>query len=373
MFLSDIYSFVKPLLGEGSDTTTDTPTFRLATRKSIGILLVMLGIIGGRYMFGDSVDCFSALPGKGLVNDPTMDEYCLTHYTYTVHYSSPLNNQTERPTTLIDGTKQVFQHYYQFVPYFIALVQIPLLFLPSYIWTCKEGRTVEHLVNGLADDQHEGIESAKWRARKQVIVSQMTKKNNYKHYFDWFFISSLLSIVCLLVIIYVTDRFLQGGFLTLGPDRLTVDPDQWKRLDAARTLFPLTAKCAILKIGASGTGEYLDLVCHLKMNHFNEFIFLFQWYWFVLVLVVVIVDQFANLLVKCFTSVRSYCLVRTLGCWWDVEVRRNVRIVTAKFGPDRWFVLKMVCDNLPRALGADLIGELAERLGGDALESVKCD
>ena len=277
----------------------DNLVSKLYYRASFCILLVSTILVCSRQYIGEHIRCLA----DARLPVHVINTYCFFTTTFTV--VKHLNESAVRSEVVphlgvgpyVESDDAIKRHaYYQWVP-FMLFLQALMFYAPHYYWKNREGGRMKALVNGLehaylslsTKDIKLGsgitILSRKKARQKIMLIRNVFVKRKYinKSWTRDFVFSELLSVVILGVQIYITDVFLGGAFLTLGPAVLkTEDSSEASPLDL---VFPKVTKCTFRKYGPSGSLQLHDALCVMALNIVNEKIYIFLWFWFAILCV----------------------------------------------------------------------------------------
>lgn len=187
--------------------------------------------------------------------------------------------------------------YYQWVPYVLSF-QALTFYIPHMIWKLKEGGRLKNLVAGLelaayATDKNLNI--GKFRTPTKSEINQKFRDLNLafskrlivnKDWSKWLIICEFLNLFNIILQIILTNWFLDGAFLSLGPKLIKEHFDNNSDTFILDKVFPKMTKCTFHKYGASGTIQSHDAMCVLALNIINEKIYSFLWFWFLIILIV---------------------------------------------------------------------------------------
>jgi hypothetical protein len=191
----------------------------------------------------------------------------------------------------VENEDNVKRHaYYQWVP-FVLFLQALMFYVPHCYWRTREGGRMKTLVKGL---EHAYLSLTKndlklecgviipsrKKARQKIMVIRkafIQRKHINSSWARDFVFSEVISAVVLVVQIYITDVFLGGAFLTLGPDALNTDDTS--EVGPLEIVFPKVTKCNFRKYGPSGSLQLHDALCVMALNIINEKIYVFLWFW----------------------------------------------------------------------------------------------
>jgi hypothetical protein len=271
----------------------DNLVSKLYYRASFGILLASSILVCSRQYIGEHILCVADV---GLPIS-VINTYCFFTTTFTVvkHVNESTFHNGVVPHIgvgpYIENADAIKRHaYYQWVP-FMLFLQALMFHAPHYCWRHREGGRMKVLVQGLehaylsltAKDLKLGcgvtILSRKNARRNIILVKNafLQRKHINESWARDFVISEILSAIILGVQIYITDVFLGGAFLTLGPDVLKFDDSSGA--SPLGLVFPKVTKCTFRKYGPSGTLQLHDAMCVMALNIVNEKIYVFLWFW----------------------------------------------------------------------------------------------
>jgi hypothetical protein len=326
-------------------TVIDGFVSRLYYRASFGILLVCSVLVCSRQYIGEHIRC---VVGEGLPVT-AINTYCFFMTTFTVvkHVNKSAFHDGVVPHLGVgpyaENVDAIRRHaYYQWVP-FMLFLQALMFYAPHYCWRNREGGRMKVLVEGL---EHAYLSLAAKDLKLECGVTVPSRKNArrcltlVKNAFvqrrhisrSWtreFITAEVSSAVILGVQIYITDVFLGGAFLTLGPDVLKVDvPGGTSPLDL---VFPKVTKCTFRKYGPSGSLQLHDALCVMALNIVNEKIYVFLWFWFAILCVATFTALFWRLLTvilhaRCLLFNRiafAFANPQVLDVWSFVTVTRE--------------------------------------------------
>jgi hypothetical protein len=291
--LSTFSSVVTNVRYKDKKPVIDNLVSKLYYRASFGILLACSVLVCSRQYIGEHIRCVADV---GLPIS-VINTYCFFTATFTVvkHVNESAFHNGVVPHVgvgpYVENADAVKRHaYYQWVP-FMLFLQALMFYAPHYCWRNREGgrmkvlvQRLEHAYLSLAAKDLKLECGVTVLSRKNARRSIMLVKNTFVQRKDinesWtrdFLMSEILSAVVLGVQIYVTDVFLGGAFLTLGPDVLKFDYSSGASpLDL---VFPKVTKCTFRKYGPSGTLQLHDALCVMALNIVSEKIYVLLWIW----------------------------------------------------------------------------------------------
>lgn len=174
----------------------------------------------------------------------------------------------------------------------------------------------------------------------------------------------VLNLINLIWLIYCTDRFLAGHFLTLG-FRFWKD-DFTGKMDVLDYVFPKVTKCNFYKYGPSGTIQKHDILCVMALNVMNEKIFTFLWFWYGLLLIITILGLIWRLITIIFHArsaafngaVFSTVCPGRLNPW-------DMLTVTRTFAFSDWLFLYYLAKNMEPFLFREMLVKIANEMRGE--------
>lgn len=274
-------------------TVIDNFVSKLYYRASFGILLVSTILVCSRQYIGEHIRCIA----DARLPVHVINTYCFFSTTFTV--VKHLNESAVRNEVVphlgvgpyVESDDIIRHAYYQWVP-FMLFLQALMFYVPHYYWKNQEGGRMKALVSGLehaylsltTEDIKLGngitILSRKKARQKIMLIRNVFVKRKYinKSWTRDFVFSELLSAVILGIQIYITDVFLGGAFLTLGPDVFKAGFSSV--VSPLDLVFPKMTKCTFRKYGPSGSLQVHDALCVMALNIVNEKIYVFLWFWF---------------------------------------------------------------------------------------------
>ena len=270
------------------------------------VFIACFFVLGSSYWLNDAIDCVSIEPGIMAHSSELIDRYCLFHSTYT--------NRSKPGTRGHDGeslneSEKMFHTYYQHVPLLLIFSAL-MFYLPKSFWKRMEGNRIEVIKKQIEKSQPES----------ETVVCNLLKKRKYRYYFLRYFVCSLCTLLAAIIVICLTDRFLQGQFLTYGLHIASVveaDPKDWK--DPMRTIFPIRTQCDYpfkkihhTKYEEQGSDirawQIQVMECSLLYNFYNEWIFQALWFSYAIFLLVAISIQIYNMLLMMSSWIRHQIL-----------------------------------------------------------------
>lgn len=344
--------------------TIDNVFFRLHYRVTMCVLMIIVLMVSSQELIGEHIKCIGVTDKDVL---KIVNRYCFFTTTFTVvKYMN--STMLDRADILYPGVgahgkledEEVKYHaYYQWVP-MVLFAQALLFYIPHKIWKKKEGQRIMKLIDGLeyasmAKDEFERpitILSKKVPTSKEV-ETQFGKIKKYladslivnQNWTLWLIICEFMNLANLLLNIWLTNAFLNGHFLSLGPKLMREGLDS--NVDPLDVVFPKMTKCIFYKYGPSGTLQPIDLVCVMALNIINEKAYAFLWFWFMIVLVLSIVNLIWRLVTMCFYSRSAWFnkIVFSLASSGRINVWK-LMIVTRDYCYSDWLFMVYLAKNM---------------------------
>ncbi|XP_055380047.1 innexin inx7 [Condylostylus longicornis] len=353
----------------------DNLIFRLHYRWTFLILVVATVLVTSRQYIGEHIKCIEQ-SGKPL--EHVIETYCFFTTTFTLLHHNNLT-AVEKGIVPHPGVGP-FQYeedpikrhaYYQWVP-FILFGQALLFYIPHYFWKKWEGGKIFNLVNGLRivklskyvkeDFKLENktkIFSKKTLDKKTETIT-IAFKNHLKInslFGPKMILCEIMNVLNIFLQVYMTNSFLGGLFLSLGPAFLNETWDH--KMDALDIIFPKVTKCSFYKYGPSGGIQLHDALCILALNVINEKIYTFLWFWFLFLSIL----SFLSIVWRIFTLfmhknpafnqfVFSYASPGRLN-------QDDIEIVTKRINFSNWMFLYYLACNLSGHIFRDVLNHLA--------------
>ncbi|XP_049775888.1 innexin inx7 isoform X1 [Schistocerca cancellata] len=271
----------------------DNLVFKLHYRVTFVLLLVCTILVTSRQYIGEHIRCIN---DNGVPNN-VIETFCFFTSTYTVvrHLdpSAVLSGGGMLPGVGPDaeGEPVVRHAYYQWVP-FVLFLQALAFYIPHWIWRNKEGGRLKVIVNMfeyaalVSSDvditvNNKKIPSRKAREENIAVVRKafLERLHLNRPWAMWMVFCEVLNAVNLVAQFALTNAFLGGQFLSLGPKVVETSGDDADILDI---VFPKVTKCTFHKYGPSGSLQKHDALCVMALNIINEKIYVCLWFWFVI-------------------------------------------------------------------------------------------
>lgn len=346
--------------------TIDNIVFRLHYRLTFWALLTATILVSSRQYIGEHIRCICDTVPKDVMNT-----FCFFTTTFTI---PRFNNDSQVPHPGVGplgrgelSSESVVHHaYYQWVP-FVLFGQAIMFYLPHLIWRLSEGGTIKLLVEGLQygylaiADQDVGRAPSKSKYMAQVRVVRttfMSRLRLNRWWGHWLIGCEILNALNLILQIFITDAFLGGKFLGLGPALMAWQPQDVDPLDL---IFPKVTKCAFMKYGASGTIQTHDALCIMALNIINEKIYTFLWFWFVVLAVL----TSGGLVWRMLTLLLHKRSPRFNQLLFDFDGRLDpddFETVISRCEFSHWIFLLYLCRNMHLNAKNQLFGDLAQEM-----------
>lgn len=247
--------------------------------------------------------------------------------------------------------------FYQWI-WFMLLFQAICFYFPRWLWKCFEGNKIFSFTT---DFDYFSIDESKKLKKIEIIVDYLYQTNGNN---DWYaikyFLCELLALLNVILQMAANNIFLSGQFYSYGIDFIEyhfypktdsmVDPldtvyhYNWFEFSSNSLIlqvFPIQSKCNFSRFGISGSIEYLDFMCVLTINIFNQKIYLFCWFWFIILIIFLTVVITFRVILICCPLMRYYC------CRFRFDLSSKLRNQSRKLVVNRlslgdWFILYLV-------------------------------
>ncbi|KAF5280645.1 hypothetical protein FQA39_LY05293 [Lamprigera yunnana] len=359
----------------------DNIAFKLHYRITTLILLAGTVLVTSRQYIGEHIRCIS---DKGVA-DNVMNTYCFFTATFTV-----IRHLNE---TLLD--KEVLAHpgvgpmgvntdepikrhaYYQWVP-FVLFGQALMFYFTHILWKKLEGQRLRKLVDGLQyaayslGEKEIEVNKAKIPTKekrnekiKQIRTMFMSRLYINRSWSTGLVLCEFLNFIHVIIQVHMTNKFLAGQFLSLGPEIIRNGVDS--SVDQLDIVFPKVTKCTFYKYGPTGSIQWHDAMCVMALNIINDKIYVILWFWF---LILFIFSTLAILwrLITVILHARSQKfneLVFSTACPGKLNPWRVLR-VTRYCNFTDWLFLYYLSKNMDGFVFRDLFIGLAEDLDDQA-------
>ncbi|KAF5275882.1 hypothetical protein FQR65_LT04121 [Abscondita terminalis] len=357
--------------------TIDNLAFKLHYRVTTLMLVVATVLVTSRQYIGEHIRCI----GDSGVPAHVMNTFCFFTATFTVikHLNStlvdkealahpgvgPMGVNTDEPTK---------RHaYYQWVP-FVLFGQALMFYFTHLLWKKLEGGRLRNLVDGLQfaafalGDKELEINKNKIpsKQKRNDMIKEVRRAFMSRLYINrsWsisLVFCELINFFHVILQVHLTNKFLSGQFLSLGPEILRNGVDS--SVDQLDVVFPKVTKCTFYKYGPSGSIQKHDAMCVMALNIINDKIYVMLWFWF---LILFIISGLALIwrLITVILHARSQKfneLVFSTACPGKLNPWRVLR-VTRYCNFTDWLFLYYLSKNMDGFVFRDLFIGLAEDL-----------
>lgn len=341
--------------------TVDNVVFRLHYRYTYMIFMVSMLLATLYDNIGKKIDCMATGVSKDVVN-----AYCFIMGTFTVDRLHGLDIGVDVPHPGVGPWKQeedeiTIHSYYQWVP-FVLFLQGLLFYLPHFLWKKWEGGLFKEVIQDISIKDYLGSNLKTYFAREERFRALATyMKNHMDRHTSWaykFFFCEGLNLVVVIGMLFFTDWFLGGEFLTYGSSIIEVaslDPEN--RTDPMSLVFPKMAKCTFKSFGSSGTIEVKDVMCLIATNIINEKIYLFLWVWLVLLTTVTCLWTVIRLLTMMLPFLRHFILKMYVKDGFSSDVSEIMHQATLS----DWFLFISLGKNMETSVFSEFIGLFASQ------------
>ncbi|XP_066993425.2 innexin inx3 [Anabrus simplex] len=336
----------------------DNSVFRCHYRFTSMILFLFCILSTANSLIGPPIEClYDEKENKNFIN-----VYCWITSTYTYphlmdrkllqgkHYAHPgVGPDVE------DEHKKRFVYYYQWVP-FVLFLQGIAFYTPHWIWKNIENRKVKDVTDGIRGPTTETMPDRKEQQRKLVQYFLLTiHRNNL--YALWYYLCEFLNFINVVVIIFLTDKFLGGQFLTYGIQNSLIPQ---KEDIASSEAFPKVTKCVFHRYGPSGTIQRHDYLCVLATNIINEKIFYILWFWFIILAVLSALAVLYSTAIILFPAVRKWLLQYR----FKLTASRSTTTIVNNTQVGDFCFLHMLGRNINANIFKGILEDLSDELGG---------
>jgi len=332
----------------------DGPVFRLHWFVTSSLLLVFsLFMITQQYM-GTPVSC------KSDRHSQTINQYCWIHSTYTVSTRNSYEAGRDFPHQGIgpEGNGRVqYLSYYKWVG-FMLLFQSFMFYLPRYFWKSLEKGKIRRLVQNINLGL---IPEGETKQQQKLLVGYLYDNlNRHESWSYWYYFCELLALLNVILQIILTNKFLNGVFLSLGIDILTPESsDMEEKYRPTYDAFPTTTKCLFTEYGPSGAERKIDALCILSLNKFIEYIYKFLWFWLFLLTLLSISFLIFRTVILVEPHARKFFLKTMFTQVEDGVV--NTLVKNSKAGD--WLLFNLLCKYLEDNMFTQVMKQLAGKLG----------
>ncbi|KAF0289296.1 Innexin inx2 [Amphibalanus amphitrite] len=278
--LAGLARFIK---GKGAGGVhIDNRLFQLHYRVTTTIFLGASALLCTSSLFGSPVNCHHSDPDR--ISKDVINTYCWVTSTYTLPHQLakadkyPFSDIPFQGVGTHSATDEKKYHgYYQWVA-FVLFLQGMAFYVPHWLWRVAEGRRLSSLLQQTSVP----VLDAEDRARRLSNTVQYLQASlgSYNGYFYRYCACELLNCINVVANIFITDRFLNGDFLSYGPRALAYFSGRYgNRASPMTETFPKLTKCNFQLVGSSGSVQSIDSICVMALNILNEKVYLLLWFW----------------------------------------------------------------------------------------------
>jgi len=199
--------------------------------------------------------------------------------------------------------------------------------------------------------------------------------NKYNIYFAGFVFCEFLNFAMVVLLIYLTHRFLHYRFFSYGFEvwQYYLLPEEEQRMPGVKNpmcnAFPRIASCDYWRYGAGGRQENINAICILNLNVINDKVFLLLWWWFYLIALL----SFLRVLYRAVQCRSAWLRFKLLDLRLHRYFKRSSKIdlirnfiLACKLGD--WFVMYQMSKNLNRPFFIEVLTEISVKFAKDGLE-----
>lgn len=344
----------------------DSFVFRLHYRYTYAIFMVSMLLATLYDAIGKKIDCMASGVSTDVVN-----EYCFIMGTFTVDRLHGLEVGVDVPHPGVGPPvrgrgveEEITVHaYYQWVP-FVLFLQGLLFYLPHWLWKRWEGGFFREVIQDVSIKDYLGANlkiyfnrEERFKALVQYITNHMDRHASWA---NKFFFCEFLNLAVVVSMLFFTDTFLGGEFLTYGSSIIEIaslDPEN--RTDPMSLVFPKMAKCTFKSFGASGTIQVKDVMCLIATNIINEKIYLFLWVWLVLLTAITAVWSLYRLLTIVVPFLRTFILRMYVKQGFTSHVTEVMQHASLS----DWYLLVSLGRNMEESVFSEFVAQVAAEYG----------
>ncbi|XP_068235264.1 innexin inx2-like [Palaemon carinicauda] len=311
---------------------------------------------------GKKIDCMATGVSTDVVN-----EYCFIMGTFTVDRLHGLEVGVDvphpgvGPLVRAGGVEEeiTVHSYYQWVP-FVLFLQGLFFYFPHWIWKRLEGGFFREVIQDISVKDYLGANlkiyfnrEERFKALVQYITNHMDRHTSWA---GKFFFCELLNLAVVVSMLFFTDAFLGGEFLTYGSSIIEIaslDPEN--RTDPMSLVFPKMAKCTFKSFGASGTIQIKDVMCLIATNIINEKIYLFLWVWLVLLTAITAIWSVYRVLTIMLPFLRTFIL----RMYVKEGFASHVSEIMHHASLSDWYLLVSLGRNMEESVFSEFVAQIA--------------
>ncbi|UYV64911.1 Inx2 [Cordylochernes scorpioides] len=355
IFPAMYYNSFKPLVKgflDGGRTINHLP-FRLYFVFSIVFFFSCSIVVTLRQQFGDPIDCMT----RDAINSKVLDNFCWTQGTFSLANAFNKTMGIEVPYPGIDkytpGEVRIYHHYYQWVCFYLFFLGCAF-YATGYLWKNFEGGLVNALVGNL--EKHTLTDAQRQEGAKRIADYYRMHAGDHKIYAAKFIFCEILNFIVSILLVALTDKFLNYEFSDYGLKMLLVPyKDHPFRHDPMIQIFPRLAKCTFHRYGASGDVQRHDSMCTLPLNIINEKIFLAAWFW---MMFMVIISGICIIYRTGMLAIRGWRRALLIRAAYRAEPAL-LDVVLENFDYGDWFLLSLLRKNIDQYNFREVIRQLA--------------
>lgn len=280
--------------------TIDNFAFKLHYRITTLMLLVATVLVTSRQYIGEHIRCIS----DSGVPAHVMNTFCFFTATFTVikHLNATLLDKEALAhpgvgPIGVNTDEPIKRHaYYQWVP-FVLFGQALMFYFTHLLWKKLEGGRLRKLIDGLQfaafalGDKEIEVNKNKipTKEKRNEKIKQIRRAFMSRLYINrsWsisLILCEVINFVHIILQVHLTNQFLCGQFLSLGPEIIRNGVDS--SVDQLDVVFPKVTKCTFYKYGPSGSIQSHDAMCVMALNIINDKIYVMLWFWFVILFII---------------------------------------------------------------------------------------
>nr|BDT62919.1 MAG: innexin [Trachysalambria curvirostris majanivirus] len=281
-----LLSSLRGILQDKKNADIESVLSKINYKVTSTFMITFCLLVTTNSLVGDPVSCFGDSTHPKY-KDNIVNLYCWTHSTFT---QSTLNG-ISAPYSGLSNHKYsddvIYHTYYKWIP-FILFIQGLLFYMPHFIWKKWEGGRIEKMIN-----PHLPIIAQEERKKqlKELATYIKTSRSTNQIYAIKFLICDVLYILNIIINIIMTDKVLNGNFISYGKNVLVYYNSENKTSlnNPMHVIFPKITKCDLKLFGVSGTIEKHDFLCILSLNDIYDKLYIVLWFWFWLLCVMNII------------------------------------------------------------------------------------
>ncbi|CAD5231617.1 unnamed protein product [Bursaphelenchus xylophilus] len=267
------------------------------------LLIFFALLIGSKQTFGDPITCMvpANFPGSWA---QYVHQYCFVTGTY--HTRNGTHLDSELPQMTID--------YYQWVPYFLAVVAV-MFYAPHLFWMTLQNKSevdyesiVERCCKVRSKSQKERKEEVHEIAVYLKESSLIRHRAGFMSSLGWmgtacYLTSKVLNMVNVIFQLHILNSFIGSGSSYWG---FKIIDDGLKGIYWDATgFFPRVSYCNIARLKLSYDDSHI-VQCALMINMLNEKAFVMIYFWLVLLMIPTMLNLAYSFIIMCAAPVRVW-------------------------------------------------------------------